>query len=73
MLLAVMWRGQRSIIKVQRAVALKWPLPLRLYADSVLGGLTKEVNRPDRRPNDERRREIRALRCGSGQCRLGQG
>ena len=35
------------------------------------GGLTKEVNRPDRRPKGERRSGIRAVRHESGQCRLG--
>jgi len=34
-------------------------------------GLTKEVNRPDRRPKGERRRGIKAERAGSGRCRLG--
>jgi len=38
---------------------------------SLRGGLTKEVNPPDRRPNAERRREIRAERHGNRQCRLG--
>ena len=51
MLPAVRWRSQRSIIKVQRALALKWPPPLRLNTDFLLGGLTKEVNRPSRRQN----------------------
>jgi len=38
---------------------------------SVRGGLTKEVNPPNRRLNGRRRRGIKAKRFGSRQCRLG--
>ena len=69
--LAAIWRNQRSIVKRAARHGCKVAATTEVETRFLRCGLTKEVNRPDRRPNGGRRSEIRAVRHGSWQCRLG--